>query len=209
MLYLYNKANGSSKVFFKYSEMTCLHPETIAKTLYKLHGLGFIEIVQNSAKQKPFEINLKTTEEIQNILNKDKKIEKCQDLVLTKESLKNILGCEDIGVHFVLRQVPSWLRNINNNVWDRDKSIMLLKTASHLNCDYRIKSSIICKYAAKNASGDYFKNLNRMYKSMLPQKQEVLYNQLQNTLREKNLKHDGTFIGMVKTYLGTINKTSS
>ena len=203
LLFLYNKGSENPLVTFTYSEINWINRWKLKSLLEALDALGIITLIQKPTKYKPVVVQLKSNEEIQTILHKNKKIDlvKYQNKLLTKDDLKHIVGCDRLGTHVDIKQIPSWLRNINTQTWDKNKFLVILKIISYFNSDYKIKSATLNKYM-----GDKTKSFNNvvtfLYTHIPSNKKETIFRQFENSV---NIK--GTFVELVNTYLRSITKT--
>lgn len=200
LLFMYNRKYLDPIICFKYSEITWLSSETIAKTINLLSKLNLIEIIKKPTKQEPFFIKLKTNDEIQQNINKDIALnfEKIKNTPLTKELLKELLNCQNLYELFDVKQIKSWLRNVNSGTWDKYKFIMLATIISYIPCDYRIKSATLNKYTAKPA---LLNSIEFLYSKLPDDRKNLLFKRIDLTLNSKNLKNNGSFVDMCRVYL--------
>jgi hypothetical protein len=209
MLFLYNKLNDNPEVSFKYSELTWLNYNSVQKIIAKLYSLELIDMIQSPTKHKPTVIQLKTNAELQYILNKRKRIEfeKYKNIRFTENHLKEVIGCVNLSEHFITKQIPSWIRNVNSKAWDLYRFLAIVKIASYFNCDERVKTFSVNKYTAKRFP--FNKTIGKLYEKIPDHRKEIVYNQFQNTLEHHRIKHNKSFTDMIIKYLNEIKKEVS
>ncbi|MDB4330189.1 hypothetical protein N9948_00480 [bacterium] len=206
LLFLYSKYHGNEEVSFKYSEISWLNYNIVSKTLFRLHELNLIMIVQRPTKQSPFVIKLKANSELHYILNKDRKLQfhLYEPLSFTRTHFKEALDCSDTAEHFIGSVVSSWIRNVNNEVWDLHKFLTITKIVSYFSCDYKIKTFTVNKYVSKKVSLN--KAIKFLYEKIPESRKEILYSQFSNTLDDLKIRNDKSFMGMSNKYLEHLKK---
>lgn len=205
LLFMYNKLQNETKIAFKYSEMENIMNYNLAhETLEKIKELGLIDIIQNPSKKLPVIIELKSNSELQDILNKDKKVEFEKFLdkdLLTAVDLKEALGCKHLYIHFDTTQLDSWLSNINNGVWDRNKFLAIAKIVTFFNSSVEVKTGTLNKRNAVKGNKNIKVTISELYEKIPRNKQEILYKQFENTVKYNKIKTDTSFTNMVAGYL--------
>lgn len=210
MLFLYSKYRNSPSIAFAYSEIKWMNRNLAAKTLSKMEELKIIEVMQRpdgSFSHRLIEVELKPNDVIQCTLNRNKLInfEKYLNTKLSKEALKEVLGCGQIKEHFNENQVGSWIRNVNNGVWDLLTFLTFVKVLTFFPSDHRIKTFSLQKYMAK--TGMTFSSIVKFLYSKVPlDKQDIIYLQFENTLKARKIKNNKIFQDMVCSYLNDIKK---
>lgn len=205
LLFLYNKLQNDTRIAFKYSEMSNIMNYNLAhETLEKLNELGLITIIQNPSKKQPVIVELKSNSELQDILNKDKKIEFEKYLdkeLLTAIDIKEAIGCKQLYVHFDTSQIDSWLSNINKGLWDRSKFLTIAKIVTFFNSSTEVKTGTLNKRNSLKNNLGIKVIISELYEKIPRSKQEILYKQFENTVRYNNIKSDTSFTNMVAGYL--------
>ena len=74
-MFLYYKYNNDPIISFKYSEIKWMSWDLANKILHKTDSLGLIKLVEEPTKKKPIVVCLRTNEELQYLININKKIE--------------------------------------------------------------------------------------------------------------------------------------
>ena len=205
LLFLYSKLHLDTKVAFKYSELECMMNYNLAHdTLAKLNDMGLIDIVQEPNKKRPVVVELKSNAEIQEMLNKDKRVEfeKFNDKTnLNVIDFKEAIGCKHLYVHFDTSQIDSWMKNINKGIWDRYKFLATAKIVTYFNSSADIKTGTLNKRNSKNNNKDIKTTISEIYDRVPRTRQEIIYKQFQNTVKYHNIRTDGTLPNMVAGYL--------
>ena len=205
LLFLYNKLHLDPKIAFKYSELENMMNYHLAHlTLLKLEEIGLITILQEPTKKLPIIVELKSNAIIQNILNKDKRIdfEKYKNKEkLTIIDFKEAIGCKHIYTHFDTTQIDSWIKNINKGIWDRYKFLTTAKIITYFNSSTEIKTGTLNKRNARNNNKTIKTNISEIYDKIPRANQEIIYKQFKNTVIYHKIKTDNTFVNMVTGYL--------
>jgi hypothetical protein len=201
LVFLYSKFHGDPVISFKYSEIDWMYYNKIPLRINKLHELDLLTIISKPTKQDPFVIRLKPNNELHYILNKNKRIEfkKYDSLTFNRKNFQKAINCGSLREHFIGDAVSSWVRNVNNQVWDLQRFLVITKIVSHFACDYKVKTFTVNKYNSRKLP--FNKSVTFLYEKIPDNRKEIIYSQFNNTCIELNLKHDKSFIGMVTAYL--------
>jgi len=208
LLFLYSRLHSKqNKVSFKYSEIVWMNYNTASRTLFKLEELGILDIVQKPQRCYLAIVSLKPNHELNAILNKDKIIEfeKYEDKSFTKDNLKEVLGSSSLCEHFQNEKANDWVRNVNSGSWQLNRLLTIAKLVSYYTNDVNAKTNTVCKYATPKGML-FYKSVKLLYERIPNGKKDTVYNEFENTLKNRNLKHDKSFCGMVKVYLDDIKK---
>jgi len=205
LLFLYNKLYLEPKIAFKYSELEYLMNYNLAhSTLQKLKELNFISILQEPTKKLPIIIELRSNAEIQEILNKNKKIEfekYHKKEKLTVIDFKEAIGCKHLHAHFETKQIDSWMKNINKKIWNRYKFLSTAKIITYFNSSIEIKTATLNKRNIKTSNKKLKTTISEIYNKIPSHRREIIYKQFKNTVTHHNIKTDETFTNMVAGYL--------
>jgi len=208
LLFLYNKKVGDyPEVSFKYSEVDWMNYNLVHKLLEKLIDLKIITLISWPTTQGTVNIKLKTNEEIQEILNKDKRINfhKYCPGTFSKKDLLDSLELKRIQDHFIPENVNSWIRNINNEIWDLCEFLILAKIIIYFDCDSKIKTGTLMKYMGTKSN--FIINKVRFLYGKIPiNKKDVISTQFKNTAKDLKLICDGSFEDIIKKYLKEIRE---
>lgn len=201
LLFLYNKKNETGDVIFKYSEIDWMYYHNVLKIINKINELNIINIVKRPTPHEPFVVKLKPNNELNFILNKNKKLNfHSIDLTnLNKDIFRKCMDCSSLGEHFLQPTVRTWLRNISNNVWDKNKFLIITKIITFFKCDNKVKTFTVNKYCSKGQN--FSKSVKFLYERVPDNQKEILFSQIQNTLNDLNIKHDKSFMNMINNYL--------
>ena len=209
LLFLYGKFNGNEEVSFKYAEIGWLNYNLVFKIILKLNELSIIDIVKRPTIQDPFVVRIKPNNELHYILNKNNKIyfHKYNLNNFTRKEFKEVLDCLSISEHFILSSVTTWLRNLQNGHWNLYEFLTLCKIITYFNCDTKVKTFTVNKYAAK--SMPFPKAIKFLYEKIPDHRKEIIYSQINNTLLDLSINHDKSFFGMVSKYMVYLKKGPS
>lgn len=208
LLFLYNKLHNNPKVAFKYAELSnVMNYNAVRETLEKLKELELITIIQIPNKKIPIVVELKSNAILQEILNKDKKIE-FEKLAskdnLTAIDIKEAIGCKNLYTHFETQQIDSWLKNINRGVWDKYRFMAIAKIVTYFNSNVAIKTGTLNKRNSSKDKKDIKTTVSELYEKIPREKQEILYRQFKNTVDYHKIDTDMSFTNMVAGYLHKI-----
>ena len=210
LLFLYSKRiEDKPDVFFKYSEIDWMDKRIVRSSVETLNTLGLITLVNLPTRSEPFRVALKSNDEVNAVLNRNKKLsfEKYDYKVFSKSDFSEAIGCKTLREHFLLINTTSWIKNINNGVWDLSEFLILCKIISCYSCENKIKTYTLQKYMA--IKGHFIINKVRFLYGKVPtNRKDILITQLQNTLRDLKIKNDGSFEDMVKKYQKKIKEPS-
>lgn len=206
LTFFYSKYDNSPKIEFKYSEISWLYYHNVLKIVNLLESLGILTILKKPTKKNPFIIELKSNNELHALLNKNKKIQfhKYNQFNFSRSDFEDALECSSIHEHFIGSVVSSWIRNINNNVWDINRFLIVSFIVSHFSGDFKIKTFTVNKHCSKNSL--FSKSVVFLYEKLSDSKKEIVYLKLDNTLRDLKIKHDKSFSGMVREYYKFLKK---
>jgi len=208
LLFLYSRINTEPLVAFKYSELKhMMNYHLVLETLTKLKKMKIISIIQEPNKRLPTVVELKSNAAIQDILNKDKRIEfeKYTDKdKLTVLDFKEAIGCKQLYIHFDTTQLDSWMNNVNKGVWDRYKFLAIAKIITFFNSSSDIKTGTLNKRNSKLNKKDIKTTVLEIYEKVPRNRQEILRKQFKNTVNHLDINTDGTFPNMVAGYLNKI-----
>jgi hypothetical protein len=201
LLFIYSKFDSNPEISLRYCEINWMNRNTSYQIIHRLNELKLINLLETPSKQKPLRIKLKPNHELHYILNSNKRVEfeKYKDTLLTPELFKESIGCNHLNEHFIEATVPSWMRNVNNKVWDLYKFLTVTKIVSYFSSDHKIKTMTVNKYSTKKMP--FLKTISFLYDTVPENRKEILYSQFNNAAEKLNLSHDKSFCGIVSNYL--------
>lgn len=204
LLFIYSKFNNNPEISLRYCEINWMNRNTAYQIITRLEELNLISLIETPNKQKPLRIKLKPNHELHYILNSNKKVnfEKYKGTLLTTDLFKEAIGCNHLNEHFIESTIPSWLRNVNNRVWDLYKFLTITKIISHFSSDHKIKTLSVNKYSTKKMP--FLKTVGFLYDTVPENRKEILYSQFNNAAEKMSLSHDKSFCGIVSAYLEAI-----
>lgn len=214
LLFLYSrKKEDSPLVTFYYAEIFWIERRLVKKTLDLLAELEII-IINNSPQHhsqnqnSPFEIQLKTNEEIHLALGRNKKLS--FDLYFaekfTKKDLTEALAIKILKDNFFPKQVGTWVKNINNNLWNLYEFLIIAKILVYFDCDASIKTFTLQKYMGIKKENFIKAKVRPLYEKIPLEKRDIIFNQFKNTLEYLKIKTNNSFEDIVQKYLNYLLK---
>jgi hypothetical protein len=183
------------------SDLSWMCKNTRIKILKRMKEIGLIEDIIKPNKNKTGKIILVSDEDLIKIINKHEIIDlpSYQKGKFSRDILEQFLRCPNITLHFKTKELMDWVRNINNDKWNRNRLMIYSKIAVNFNSSVNIKTGSVMK-SMRNTMG-FANSVKTLYDRVPINRQEILYLHFKNSLTTKGKKVVGNFEKVVKEYL--------
>lgn len=104
-----------------------------------------------------------------------------------------------------MEHIKSWIRNINNEVWDLYEFLILAKIVSYFDCDSITKTRTFMKYMGVKTPFIISK-VRFLYTKIPLNRKDIIFTQFKNTANDLELKYDGSFEDLIRKYIKEVKE---